>query len=1244
MKRLLFTVSSTAIFMMMSGCGGVATGAFKSSDGKTLTTASGAAIVVVDKDPAPVETPVIAPNATMKDRIDVREKASQQRVEIRRTEAEWAVEIQSTVLTNLQVEIRRVVKVRTLKELWTNFKTVAYYKNGHLVIHSSVLRKMVKQSTSAQSEHQGAVTEGTLVALRALLEQQLLAMLEKEVYPNMVKMTMDRIEPAVRECVGKGEFAKAREYIWNASTSEIDPVDEAVRVKAMELMHGLVNPTNWKDLEPKITKVFESAKQSRKWDEGIQQLKDVQKASIVKEYSQFVDKKLAAIKEALKKLNVSEDGMKPIFDKQSALVAAAEKIKDLRDEYKTLEDAKEEKVEKSAKHDPELEEYYKCLDAFHDELIKYNCTKENADRIATDLDKDLMALIDLLRKSAVFETTKTGEVRALQLGTRSLNGKIRKLVADYIAQLEKAKADELHAAFLAKVNKAKADLTEKVKALVDEGKFEEARELIWNAAITGDVEWDTEMFAHGLSLLRDMVNPKDWTRIESEIVQKNKELTEAGKFKELEQFLKDYPLIRQHTVKLDDQLLRVKEEAEALGADPKKAEEVARYVCQKMVTEAEDLVDHLDKLVADAAVQGKGVDKSKFQEELKIYAVKLAAYHATPANVEQIVKKLEMGLNELIANPTNPQTTHLVLGTNAVNDRIRKLVADLLAKIPKNLHDYQDAEQARLITDLEKRVRKAVKEQRFADARNYIRDAKMVGRKDLDIALYELRVGLLDSCVNPAQLDFLLAEIDAKIKAFVEKKDYDGAIAYANDYPYVHDQYAQIEEALAAVKNAMLALEIPTEESDKDEKVRFFNDIQEILEKRRETWKPERDLNEVEKALTQVAKALFDHLNKHPDTIENTRATEYRHILADIAALDRTITTWELNERLRARLNQYLNDSPDGRPGLLSLQKIAEYRKLVNQIDEEISFDSQIAMAEEAISRQLGIVDGDAIFEVNALLGEYARLFRILKRGEKLSADQATTILLGGAYLDQAQVVANALKLGANVNGVSSRDPRGRTPLALAIDAGHSALVKPLVEAGASLSSVDKAGNTIMHYAAKSGNLSVLKAVTAGSPVNVKNTAGDTPLAIAVKRNQAAVVAFIIAAESKETRTAFVNCANNAGDTAFDVAATCGARDVLDTLVEAGATYGEKDLLLAAAKNNLGVTQWLVNHAVDVNGKDVASTALCGTKTKQYLVHEGLVVPTPCACAVCEKARKIAAEKAAKKDHVKSDKAAAKNL
>lgn len=1183
----MFTVTGAVVLSSLAGCG-IPDGPFKGPDGKLLTTASGAQIEVVE---TPQQPQKISANASMKERLDHANRP----VQISRSDAELALEYKD------EVAKRVIERIRSVTVTSRDFKTVFKYVDGRLQILPEVVRGALPAGNGQQA------SEGVVTALCALIEPQVQAYLEQNVFPKMVDEKLAKLRPQVEKCVAEGKFATAREWIWRASTSGIPQVDDPVRVAALELMHVKVNPGNWKEVEKKIQAAFDSAMKSKDYDGGIEALKKIGNAEIVREYSQLIDKKLAAIKEELKRLNIDETAMKPIFDKQAAVISAAEKIIDVCDIEKLGNMTSKERLSEARK-DPALADYYRSLDAFRKTLILFNCDKQNANSIAINLDTELIALIDMLRQNGgVLPVGEDGlpEVpKQLLLGTRSLNDRIRAKVAESIHTLASTRDAELLAA-------AKSDLEAKVRALVAEGKFEEARELIWNSAVTGKADWDSEMFALGLSLLRNVVNPPDWERIEKDILDNFKSITATGDFVKLREFLENYPLIRQHSVKLCDQLERVRKEAEKLGADSDAAFKAAQEACA-MVTEAEQLVDHLDEIVSDASSGGaKEVDKSLFQKELEIYAVKLAAYHATPENVSRIVERLRLSLESLIANPTNPETTHLVLGTNAVNDRIRALIASLLAKLDETKTEWQEQEHARVVTDLEKRVRKAVKELRFDDARAYIRDEKLIGRQDLDLSLYELRVGLLDSCVNPAQLDFLLADIEAKVKELWEAKDYAGILEFIENYPYVHDQYREIDAALEAVKNAMLALEISAKESEYDEKVRFFNSIQEILEKRRESWTPERDLSDVEKALNEVAKAMFAHLNKHPEQIETEKKEEYLHILADIAALDRTITTWELNERLRVKLAEYV----DSAKAALALQ---EYEKFLAKIDAEVSFDSQIAYAEEAISRQLGVECDRASFKINALLGEYARVFRLLKKGVKLDEAQATTILLGAAYLDQARVADYALGLGANINGVSDRDPRGRTALALAIDTGHFGLVEKLVKAGASLKATDKDGNAIVHYAAKSGNISVLRAITVGAPINVKNNCGNTPLAIAVVRNQPAIVEFIASVfEDADDRAEFVNSVNEKGDTAFDIAARFGSRDVLDALAAAGATYGTKDLVIAEEADHVAIAQWLVMQGLDVNAEGVMAAACPKTFTGRYLIHEGGVHVKNHACAKC---------------------------
>ena len=151
--------------------------------------------------------------------------------------------------------------------------------------------------------------------------------------------------------------------------------------------------------------------------------------------------------------------------------------------------------------------------------------------------------------------------------------------------------------------------------------------------------------------------------------------------------------------------------------------------------------------------------------------------------------------------------------------------------------------------------------------------------------------------------------------------------------------------------------------------------------------------------------------------------------------------------------------------------------------------------------------------------------------------------------------------------------------------------------------------------------------------MNVKNACGNTPLAIAVVRNQPAVVEFLVGAVAEADRAAFVDSANNDGETAFNIAAKFGSRDVLDALAAAGAAYSTKDLILAEQADHVAVAQWLVNQGLDVNAEGVMAAACPATQTGRYLVSEGGV----CAGHACDTCAPKSAEKPAEPAEAKPD-------
>merc|ERR1712060_680809 len=90
---------------------------------------------------------------------------------------------------------------------------------------------------------------------------------------------------------------------------------------------------------------------------------------------------------------------------------------------------------------------------------------------------------------------------------------------------------------------------------------------------------------------------------------------------------------------------------------------------------------------------------------------------------------------------------------------------------------------------------------------------------------------------------------------------------------------------------------------------------------------------------------------------------------------------------------------------------------------------------------------------------------------------------------------------------IEARDSKGISCLGYAIGANRTAVVKLLMDKKANPAEVDTSGGSGIHYAAAYGRKDLLDfLIKAGGDVNKKNTAGQTPLALATKNKQAATM------------------------------------------------------------------------------------------------------------------------------------------
>lgn len=1094
--------------------------------------------------------------------------------------------------------------------------------------------------------------ESDLVSIRQLAESMTREGEKKIVWPIWIEAIKAKVLPSAESLLAKGDYANAREVIWRASTTGVVAVDEGVRKFGYEFLNTKVNPAEWKIIEKNMRdKALDFSNQGA-YDDGIAWLKTVPR---IREYSTMLDNRLVNVKAELVKLSVDAKDVEPIVEKTKEMMRIAAKIYDEAD--KTTNTVSGITV------NADLEAYDARIKEYRDTLVRYNCTEANADKIVAAFKKDVQPLLDPLYM------TDSTEHAFLYLGTAAVNKRInayadrltkwlerkRTLKNDVAAMIAVEKFDEarellkedIEAVTIASSVKTTRNvrgttpapsvldlvfegemLRGKIAKLTNAGKFVEARELIWASIYPAtNTVLSTYLRPIGKDLMQTCVNPANWNYVENSISNKVSAFVKDGAYTNAVAWLEKYPLIKVYAGEVDAKLGAAASEAARLGVDIKAVSPAVDSNKEK-TTEADNIVDRTDE-TKDRSIPGRKVKLDRFNELLAEYRAVLLKNDCTTNNADMLVAEFREAMAphfKSLSEGAVEQVLHL--GCNGLNERIKALVVEKIEEVKRleaeakakaeELTKYESEMQAR-IDDLVNRVIALVKEEKFTKAREVIRDVELVKNAKWDAKMYAVRIGLLNSIVNPRQCEKLVAEIEQKAKSFIEAEDYEGLKAFAENYPYVHDAYQHIMAALEQIKSAMLEMPIrePKTVAYVEELTKRLN---EIMEKRAGALEYNHDFTALEKALQELQQSYIEQYYNE-DSAKSVCDCIRSEVKAMLGKELEPLTTWEMNERLKALLASVTK----GLDELIALQKAQKaieeaakaYAELLAEIDAEVSYDAQIAMAEDAISKQLGVKCPCAYLEMNAVLGNYARVLRLMKRGEVISTKDATTLLVGATYLGQAAMFKRALELKADVNAPSSRDPRGRPAILVAIEKGNTEFLRLIHEAKGLQTVTDANGNTALHYAMKNGNLAVARVLAKAVDVTAVNKKGETALFTAVRRNQAKPVEFLInlikaedAAKTATARKAFVALKNLAGEDAFTVACRADVHMVLSPLFAAGAEFNTSHLVEAASANRIAIAQWLVEHGADVNAEGVMAAAFGSpddedTVTYKYLIREG---------------------------------------
>ena len=1038
--------------------------------------------------------------------------------------------------------------------------------------------------------------------------------------------------------VSRAKFESAREIAWRQSVDAkldgvlVPEVNDAVRKESSVLLDGSVNVAEWPVIEREMRLIAAEAVDKGNPTNGIVRLKAYR---AIRTYTSALDDKVAALVGELARLGVPRPVCTKITEQTVKFMNSAARLTDSTDTTRTVTTKAE------APASPAIDEsvYRQLLAEYKDALLLYDCTNENTTKMIDWLARRIAELIAQLPRPEAPKDVVSVVID--KLGATAVNARMNALRDELVADLEK-------------VIKENEKIVHALRAKLDEGHAEDARSQVI-ALLGGESKADASARAIANYELLTRINPALWKKISDEIRAKTEEFAAGGKCADGIAWLHAYPYVRTYPEEIDAQFAEVRSAAVGLGIPEETSRAVMDEVA-KLAAEAEHLACYVDE-VQDKVLPGKKVDaRKKAQLESQLAACRdvLTRNGCTDANADKLIQTIrERFAGEIAQIEADRHEAVQLLGSNALNRRLRKLKFSCAYELV-----------GRCTSDL-------IAAGKFDEARKMLRSIPLSGCDEFDAKVYAARIGAINTLVNPVQLKTLLDEADKQIDSYWKDGDFRALKKWLDDYPYVHETYPDIIQALDAVKQSMVALAVA--EPEAGAYVEKLNaQISSLIESAKGTYAQDGgspDLTKLEEALGALEKAVlaqyFDRKTVQ-DVIASIRKRFAEMVKKDVVSM----TVCEMNAKLRAEFeanirariaadaavrparfglmgdpvgaeavqkalldaakkgmvalsagkskNEILTEMSGGvsasavewvaklcdqlnvpkeQPTVADSEKLAfdellamlvkrqEYLEFLAAMDKDVAYDSQIAMAEDAIAKQLGKMSCEAKLHMNAVLGEYARAMRLLKQGKKLNEESGSALVLGSVYLDQPAVFDRAIELGAAVDGVNSRDPLRRTGLLLAVQLGRVAFVHRLVAKGADVTAVDANKDGAVHYAVRRGNISVLNAMVMKNDVNARNAKGETALFDAARSNQPALV------EALVTAKADVALRTTNGVSAFDAACKAGSRDVLDALASAGSEYGPAQLIIAAENGRLAVAQWLVAKGVDVNAPGVMAAA-----------------------------------------------------
>ena len=563
---------------------------------------------------------------------------------------------------------------------------------------------------------------------------------------------------------------------------------------------------------------------------------------------------------------------------------------------------------------------------------------------------------------------------------------------------------------------------------------------------------------------------------------------------------------------------------------------------------------------------------------------------------------------------------------------------------------------ARLVSGTAKRLQK----EGPSVARKFVYEFGIVQNARIDIPVARVKWGLLNSWVNPKEWELRHAELNAKQNDYTKRGDLDGLIAFLRQErePAVASYSEGIDKSIDGIQSEVKRLEASEVEANSLE-AKKRTQVQMLLDGFRGAYEAETRKDPNFAQLESLLSVLNGQLQaqdisvSEADAFCKTYELEVQTLVKRAENVRRSqipnMTTRQLNENIHKWYDSALKDAlkakelaekiaaeAKAKAEREAAEKASEKAKkefiarlyAMRQATEKFDLDKYIAHAEEAIPQTA---------KANrAILGDYARTLRLVKRGKlPISKEEAAAVLTGAALLGQPEMIGYAKTLGASPDDASRYDDFKRPAIVLATKRGDLATVKALIAAVADVNKTDANKETALVLASRNGCVEIAKAlISAKADVNAKGHGGDTALIAAaragnteligilssagaqfVSKNDKKLTAWMAALEANRlnaVKVLLVGCPAQASDASKALELAVQTDDSV-TVEYTVATWKICDVSLltvalpAAARNGcLSVVKTLVANGAEItDAAMVAAVQSCNLATVKYIVRMG---------------------------------------